>query len=237
MNQKIGFPLLPPPTDSATEDVLRQLSSHQDGAVISSYDKLHEVTLERHILEAELEALQNALGNDSMDLDDTSSLEPTKKDARETQGKVLIKDLVVTQMVSTRPIVRAIHSGPNRTRLETDLLPLLTTRDLLATTLLHLTSQLSILQQAYTKSSSSLIQHTNKNRELAERVRQLSAANEFTESITSNERVIEKKAEMMTEQRRFQTLKGVLQGIIVGSGVNWAEDEALRRLVLECGDD
>ncbi|EPS40281.1 hypothetical protein H072_5911 [Dactylellina haptotyla CBS 200.50] len=237
MNQKIGFPILPPPTSSSTQTALQSLSTHQDKEVLARYDKLQELTLQRHLLEAELEALQEALSNDSMDVDDTSSLEAAKKATLETQGKILVKDLVVTQMVSTRPIVRAVHSGPNRTKLETDLLPLLTTRDLLATTLLQLTSQLSTLQQMYTQSSTALIKHTNTNRELAERVRQLSAANEFTESITGNERVVAKKAEMMKEQRRCQTLKGVVQGIIVGSGVNWAEDETLRRLVLECGDD
>ncbi|KAF3911665.1 hypothetical protein AA313_de0202725 [Arthrobotrys entomopaga] len=238
LDHNIGFPILPPSTSTSTETALRELTTYQDKDVIARYDKLQQVTLQRNLLEAEVDALKEAINNDPMDLDDHSpSFEPIKKETREVQGKILIKNLVVTQMVSTRPIIRSIHSGPNRIKLESDLLPLLTNRDLLATSLLNLTSQLSSLQQAYTKASSALITLTNSNRALAERVRELTAANEFTESITTNERVAEKKTEMMKEQRRCQTLKGVVQGIIVGSGVNWAEDESLCRMVLECGDE
>ncbi|KAJ6263314.1 hypothetical protein Dda_1877 [Drechslerella dactyloides] len=274
MQHRIGFPVLPPSTSTTTEAALRDLTTHQDSDVLASYDRLQDLTLQRLKLEAEVEALQDALANDSMDLDDTTALDIITKQTREVQGKILVRDLVVTQMASTRPIVRAIHSGPNRTKLEryiphwspnpftkveafprnikplqvdimtdqlhhlaSELLPLLTTRDLLATTLLHLTGQLSRLQRAHTKASSTLIKHTNSNKDLAERVRQLAAAHEFTESITSNVAVLAKKAEMAKEQRRCETLKGVVQGIIVGSGVNWSEDSTLRRLVLECGDD
>ncbi|KAF3924839.1 hypothetical protein ABW21_db0203885 [Orbilia brochopaga] len=236
MQHRIGFPVLPV-SSTTTEAALRDLTTYQDTDVLACYDQLQDLTLQRHILEAEIEALQDALANDSMDLDDTANLDETKQKAREIQGKILVKDLVVKQMAATRPIVRAIHSGPNRTKLESELLPLLTTRDLLATTLLQLTSQLSRLQHAYTKASGTLIKHTNINKDLAERVRQLSAAHEFTDSITSNVAVLAKKAEMEKEQRRCQTLKGVVQGIIVGSGVNWSEDATLRKLVLECGDD
>ncbi|EWC46947.1 hypothetical protein DRE_03709 [Drechslerella stenobrocha 248] len=235
MQHRIGFPVLPP-TSVTTDAALRDLIMHQDSDALAAYDRLQDLTLRKCLLEAEVEALQDALAHDSMDVDDTTSLDATSKDTREIQGKTLVKDLVITHMVSTRPIVRAIHSGPNRTKLETELLPLLTTRDLLATTLLHLTSQLSNLQRTYTTAASSLIAHTDRNKDLAEQLRQLSAANEFTEAITTNEAVIAKKAKLATEQRRCETLKGVVQGIIVGSGVNWSEDEALQRLVLECGD-
>jgi len=85
-------------------------------------------------------------------------------------------------------------------------------------------------------SAKDLINVTNKNVELAGRLKQLTAANEFAESINTP-RVSDKKAEMARERRRCETLKGVVQGIIIGSGINWAEDERLMRLVMECGDD
>ncbi|KAK6519597.1 hypothetical protein TWF281_003419 [Arthrobotrys megalospora] len=237
MGHKIGFPILPPPTSSSTEAALRDLSTHHDLASLSSYDKLQELTYQRHILEAELDALYDVLRDDSMDLDDPSTLETIQKDAREVQGKIIIKDLVVTQMASTRPIVRSIHSGPNRTKMETELLPLLTNRDLLATTLIHLTTQLSTLQESHKRASSKLTSLTTSNKSLAEQLKQLSTEKEITENITTNERLIATKEEATKAQRRCQTLKGVLQGIIAGSGINWAEDDALRELVLECGED
>ncbi|KAK6358465.1 hypothetical protein TWF730_007799 [Orbilia blumenaviensis] len=237
MNHKIGFPILPPPTSSTTLAALRDLSTHNDLAGLSSYDKLQEVTYQRNILEAEVEALHDVLTRDSMDLDDPEAAEALKKETRETQGKIIIKDLVVTQMASTRPIVRSVHSGPNRTRMETELLPLLTARDLLATTLIHLTSQLSTLREAQQRYSSKLITLTDSNKSLADQLRQLSLEREISDSITTNERLIAAKEEAMEAQRQCRTLKGVLQGVIAGSGINWAEDDTLRELVLECGDD
>ncbi|KAF3090999.1 hypothetical protein TWF569_000986 [Orbilia oligospora] len=237
MNQKIGFPILPPPTSSGTLNALRDLSTHNDLLNLSTYDKLQELTYQRHLLEAEVEALHDVLTNDSMDLDDTENIESIKKEGREIQGKMIVKDLVVTQLASTRPIVRSIHSGPHRTNMETDLLPLLTNRDLLATTLIHLTSQLSTLQEAHNRSSAKLTSLTKSNKSLAEQLKQLSLEHEISENITTNEKLIAAKEETMKAQRQCRTLKGVLQGIIAGSGVDWAEDDILRELVLECGDD
>ncbi|KAK6501739.1 hypothetical protein TWF481_009566 [Arthrobotrys musiformis] len=237
MNHRIGFPILPPPTTSTTLAALRDLSTHHDLLSLSSYDKLQELTYQRHILEAEVEALHDVLTNDSMDLDDAENIEAIKKDARGVQGKIIIKDLVVTQMASTRPIVRSVHSGPNRTKMETNLLPLLTNRDLLATTLIHLTSQLSNLQEAHRTYSTKLTTLTNANKSLAEQLKQLSVENEISENITTNGKLIAAKEEAGRAQRRCRTLKGVLQGVIAGSGINWAEDDALRELVLECGED
>lgn len=60
-----------------------------------------------------------ALQNDSMDVDDdTSSLEAAHSAAQDMQSKLVVKELIVTQMIATRPIVRSIHTGPVRTRLE-----------------------------------------------------------------------------------------------------------------------
>ncbi|KAK6517836.1 hypothetical protein TWF506_005012 [Arthrobotrys conoides] len=237
MDHEIGFPILPPPTSSTTLAALRDLSTHHDLLALSSYDKLQELTYQRHLLEAEVEALHDVLTNDAMDLDDPEHIESIKKDTREIQGKVIVKDLIVTQLASTRPIVRSIHSGPNRTNMETDLLPLLTNRDLLATTLIHLTSQLSTLQESHNRSSTKLISLTKSNKSLAEQLKQLSIEHEISENITKNEKLIAAKEEMLKAQRQCRTLKGVLQGIIAGSGINWAEDDVLRELVLECGDD
>ncbi|KAK6348397.1 hypothetical protein TWF718_006193 [Orbilia javanica] len=237
MHQKVGFPILPPATSSSTLTALRDLSTHHDLLGLSAYDKLQELTYQRNILEAEVGALHNVLTSDPMDLDDPENIETIKKNARETQGKIIVKDLVVTQMASTRPIVRSIHSGPNRTKLETDLLPILTNRDLLSTTLIHLSSQLSALQESHKNASIKLLSLTKSNESLAEQLKQLSIENEVSENNTTNERLIAAKGEAMKAQRQCRTLKGVLQGIIAGSGINWAEDDALRELVLECGED
>ncbi|KAK7534185.1 uncharacterized protein J3D65DRAFT_632677 [Phyllosticta citribraziliensis] len=43
--------------------------------------------------------------------------------------------------------------------------------------------------------------------------------------------------EMREAQRRWRVMKGVAAGVVVGSGVDWAEDEGLRGLVMGADDD
>lgn len=43
--------------------------------------------------------------------------------------------------------------------------------------------------------------------------------------------------EAKNARKTVRLLKGVLSGMIVGSGVNWAEDEVLRELVMDDEDD
>jgi hypothetical protein len=38
-------------------------------------------------------------------------------------------------------------------------------------------------------------------------------------------------------KRRLRTLQGILSGMIVGSGINWANDEVLRELVMDDEED
>lgn len=43
--------------------------------------------------------------------------------------------------------------------------------------------------------------------------------------------------EMRDARRRWRVMKGVAAGVVVGSGVDWAEDEGLRGLVMGADDD
>lgn len=71
------------------------------------------------------------------------------------------------------------------------------------------------------------------NREMAERIRELARKVEGVE--------VEEEAEVREERRReewrLRVLRGVLGGLVVGSGVDWARDEELAELVLRCGEE
>lgn len=43
--------------------------------------------------------------------------------------------------------------------------------------------------------------------------------------------------QLVESRRRVKTLKGVLSGMIVGSGINWAADEGLTELVMDDEED
>jgi hypothetical protein len=66
------------------------------------------------------------------------------------------------------------------------------------------------------------------------------AKSESTEDIEDpqlREKVNAVEKEVKESRRRMLNLKGILSGMIVGSGINWAEDEVLRELVMDDEDD
>lgn len=71
--------------------------------------------------------------------------------------------------------------------------------------------------------------------ELAEEIKAQSTGN--IEDLRLREKVEAVEKSVKESRRRLQTLQGILSGMIVGSGINWAEDEVLRELVMEDEDD
>jgi len=51
------------------------------------------------------------------------------------------------------------------------------------------------------------------------------------------DRVLSVQKDVDKSRRRMRTLKGILSGLIVGSGINWAADEDLRKLVMDDEED
>jgi hypothetical protein len=49
--------------------------------------------------------------------------------------------------------------------------------------------------------------------------------------------ILEAEKEAKKARKTVRLLKGVLSGMVVGSGVNWAEDEVLRELVMNDEED
>ena len=45
------------------------------------------------------------------------------------------------------------------------------------------------------------------------------------------------EAELKTKKAKWETMKNIASAIVVGSGLNWADDDKLRALVLDESDD
>jgi len=64
---------------------------------------------------------------------------------------------------------------------------------------------------------------------------QLTARNKL--DIGRSNEYLETQAKLKSEKRKLEMVKGVVQGVIVGSGIDWAADDQLREIVLACGED
>jgi len=122
------------------------------------------------------------------------------------------------------------------------ILPLITENDVVS--MLHgfLTSKLAAVRKDLSAAEQGNIAANERNRELS---RTLLALAEKLETQTSEdieqphlrEKINAVEKEAKESRRRMRNLKGILSGMIVGSGIDWAEDEVLRGLVMDDEDD
>lgn len=106
----------------------------------------------------------------------------------------------------------------------------------------HLTSKLVSAREALDKAEQGNAAANEKNRELSRTllalVKKLEVqSSEDIEQPQLREKISAVDKEVKEARRRMRNLKGILSGMIVGSGIDWAEDEVLRELVMDDEDD
>jgi len=100
------------------------------------------------------------------------------------------------------------------------------------------TSKLAAATRALSVAAQGNIAANQQNRELAqtmvalaEEMKKQSARD--IEDAQLRQRVEGVEREVKESRRRVRTLRGILSAMVVGSGINWAADEALTELVLD----
>lgn len=122
------------------------------------------------------------------------------------------------------------------------LLPLITENDTIAMMHGTQTAKLASITRALSEAEQSNMVANRKNRELArtmlalaEEMKAQSAQDIEDAQLRNQVEAVEKQ--LKESRRRVKTLRGVLSGMIVGSGINWAADEGLTELVMDDEED
>jgi hypothetical protein len=122
------------------------------------------------------------------------------------------------------------------------ILPLVTENDTVSMMHGALTSKLAYTTRSLSTAEQGNMVANQKNRELAQIM--LTLAEEMKaqsvqdiEDAQLRQRVDAVERELKDSRWRVKTLKGILAAMVVGSGINWAADEALTELVMEDEDD
>ena len=121
------------------------------------------------------------------------------------------------------------------------LLRLINRRDILSLAQENLTeAQVAALKKLSTVEVENLQLH-EKNQELARELLELTKDDDSWREQLDDPELKQQLAELETDHKkskaRWETMKNVASAIIVGSGVNWAEDEDLTALVLDESND
>ena len=122
------------------------------------------------------------------------------------------------------------------------LLPLIHENDVVSMVHGNLASKLASITKAMSTAEQGNIVANDRNAQLAKEMLELAeeARAQSTDDIDNprlRERVKEVEKNVRESRRRAKTLKGIVSGMIVGSGINWAENEELRELVMDDEDD
>lgn len=122
-----------------------------------------------------------------------------------------------------------------------DLLPYIQQRDQAAISVAKLASTTGELRGQATQAQSEAQRATRRNVELAAEIMALVAQVKEKSGYTRDERTQQEiqrmEGELKSSRQRWRIMKGIVSGVVAGSGVDWARDETLRDLVLDPEDD
>ncbi|KAK8045505.1 hypothetical protein PG993_005529 [Apiospora rasikravindrae] len=211
------------------------LLSDQEKRVLELYDQLQQLQLEI--------ALINAHNSHVPGQQEPQSLETAQEDLLETRARYVLRNDVAESVLSVKPVLQAVHAGSRASPIERDLLPVVQERDAASTTLAQQSSELRTTLDDLTETEAKVLRLSRENADLASQVLELAAQEkrQRDEALISDpahrEEIARLEAEVRTSHRRWRVMKGTASAIVAGSGVDWAQDEGLRKLVLDEDED
>ncbi|RPA85363.1 hypothetical protein BJ508DRAFT_412145 [Ascobolus immersus RN42] len=224
----VSLPLLPPPTPYP-----HLLPTELD--LLSEYESLKRLEFEKTLAQSTLETIFSISNNndedDELAIDELERLQHQLSEAR---LKNQIKTRAVESILSTQPILDV--SFPSATL--SDPFGALSSRTLqYRDDLISAHGKLAeAINQLKEREVELQIERTGveeENRRMAERIRKLAKKVQGVE-VEEDPEVREARRR---EEWRLRVLRGVLGGLVVGSGVDWARDDELAEIVLACGEE
>ncbi|KAI6783733.1 uncharacterized protein J7T54_001609 [Emericellopsis cladophorae] len=227
------------PMQEAPEEVSSTLPvSVDEQRALDLYDKLQELRLEIAIINAQ-KSLQGSV-------DEGVSTEEAAATARnelsDTRARYVLRNQIVDSVLSTNPILKAVHNGTEASPVERDLLPYVQQRDEVAIAVASLATFRGKTREETTALQTEELRASKQNVALAAQVLQLAANLEqkrsaYLEDDGAQQAIRELGNGLKESRQRWRMIKGVTAGVVAGSGVDWARDEALGELVLDPEDN
>ncbi|ORY14287.1 centromere protein H (CENP-H)-domain-containing protein [Clohesyomyces aquaticus] len=215
--------------------------SEQEQVVLALYDQLQELELECSLLEAQ----ENAREPDVSPVADhvlQKQLVAAESALIEVQAEYELRNRITQKVLIMDPVLKAVHGGEHTDYAEKRILPLITENDIVSMVHSSLASRLSASRQALSAAEEQNIAANDKNKDLARTL--LTLAEDFRSQSTKDiedpqlrVKVEKEEKGLKASRRRMMTLKGLISGLIVGSGIDWAADSLLRELVMDDEED
>lgn len=202
--------------------------------ILELYDQLEELKLECSLLEAQDTAVLNSQVNDVSE----EALKTAQNELLESRALYSLRNNILESILMANPILKAVHAGPKASPVERDLHPLLRQRDDLSITLTNLSSTLTSTVEELGKVECEHLTLARKNAELTRTMLELAeeASTQSKEDIKDPDlwsKMDELEKAVRVSRQRWRMMKDTTSAVVVGSGVEWARDMALRKVVME----
>ncbi|CAF9927290.1 MAG: hypothetical protein ALECFALPRED_003679 [Alectoria fallacina] len=228
-----------------------------EGQILELWDQLNELRLEKALLEAQdtvptgnmsawvpnaMADLHLPVQQPSTDEELNAQLKIAEKECLEARATYSLKQSVVEDVLIVDPVLKAVHSGLKATRTERALHPLVDRRDTLEISHTNLSSTLQMLSKEAAMLSADNIRAMEKNRALTTTLVALAKKvqaqrDEATKDPRFSAQLDGLRNDAGTVRQRWRIMKSVVAAVIAGSGVDWAQDDTLRDLVLDEEDE
>ncbi|KAI9929015.1 hypothetical protein ASPWEDRAFT_37052 [Aspergillus wentii DTO 134E9] len=205
--------------------------SEKEALILQLYNQAQEQELEKALLQQEPESLS---GNAE------EQLATAERELLESRATYTVRRKAVGTVLMTDPTLKAVHLKASSPA-ERALLRLVNRRDVLS--LAH--ENLNAAHNSTLKTLSNLevenLQTHQQNQELVRQLLELTSQDsswrEKLDDADLETQLKELEADQKKSKAKWEIMKSIASAVVVGSGMNWAEDETLRALVLDESDD
>lgn len=215
--------------------------TEQERLILELYDQEQELRLESSLFEAQAQGQLQDISGISDDVLQAQLIK-AEREALEERTKYLLRNRIAHNVLVTDPVLKAVHGGANAAIAERRLLPLINERDVISMVHSSLAAKLSSTLSALAAAEKSNLSANEKNKELAQTLLALaeemkSQSTEEIEDPKLRAQLQELDSRVQMARRRWRIMKSVVAGMVVGSGINWANDAMLRELVMDDEDE
>ncbi|KAE8366817.1 centromere protein H (CENP-H)-domain-containing protein [Aspergillus caelatus] len=224
------------------EDDLRDAVSFSDkeALILRLYNQLQEQELEKALLEqGELPCVSEDAELLSGD-DAEEQLATAERELLEARATYTVRRKALETVLMTDPTLKAVHMKATYPAEQT-LLRLINRRDVLSLAHENLNTALSSTLKKLSNAEVENLQLHQKNkalvRELLDLTKNDESWREELDDMSIMKQLEQVKADHQKSKAKWETMKSIISAIVVGSGVNWAENEELVALVLDDSDD
>ncbi|PLB52848.1 hypothetical protein P170DRAFT_351190 [Aspergillus steynii IBT 23096] len=206
--------------------------SDKEASILQLYHRIQEQQLEKALLQQDTQLLSGDNAEEELAV--------AERELLEARATYTVRRKAVATILMTDPTLKAVHLKATSPA-EHDLLRLINRRDALSLAHENLNSahNETMKQLSSVEVENRRLHQKNKElvRELLELTKDDSSWREQLEDAELESQLDQVKDDHRKSKARWDTMKNIASAMVVGSGINWADDEALTALVLDESDE